>query len=115
MVMKSFAEYNEACKSTDMTFDNSDSLFYLALGISGEAGEVADHVKKSIRDDGTTGSNISPKRRELILKELGDTMWYMNKMARVLGSSLDEVAKMNIDKLKSRLSRDKLHGSGDDR
>ena len=95
-----------------MKFPGSDSLSFLALGVSGESGEIADHVKKSIRDDRGV---ISDERRELILKEIGDVMWYLNKMTRVLGSSLEEVCKINVDKLTSRINRGKFKGSGDNR
>ena len=112
--IETFYHYDQAASATDITFPHSNSLFYLALGANGECGEISDHIKKSIRDDGLF-SVVTPKRRELILKEIGDTMWYLNKMARVLGSSLAEVAQMNIDKLRSRATRNKLRGSGDER
>lgn len=110
--MKTFEEYNNAALKTDMAFENSDELFYVALGLSGETGELCDHVKKSIRDD---DGKLTSKRRELILKEAGDVLWYLNKITRLLNSDLSEVAKMNIAKLNSRKKRGKLHGSGDER
>ena len=110
--MKTFQEYQDAAKKTDSTFPNSDSLWYIALGINGEAGEIADHVKKHARDD---GGKLTVERRTLLLKECGDVLWYLQKMSRMLGSNLQEVAEMNIEKLNSRLERGKLHGSGDNR
>jgi NTP pyrophosphatase (non-canonical NTP hydrolase) len=87
-------------------------LVYPALGLAGEAGEVAEHVKKSIRDDG--GEVLGP-RREAMAKELGDVLWYLAQLATELGLDLDEIAQANLEKLLSRQQRGVLAGSGDDR
>ena len=82
------------------------------LGLVGEAGETADKIKKLIRDkDGA----VSDEDKELVTKELGDTLWYIASVARYLGVPLSEVASLNIDKLESRYQRDKIHGEGDKR
>ena len=87
-------------------------LAYPALGLAGEAGEVAEHAKKAIRDDGGT---ISDERRAAMEKELGDVLWYVAQIATELGLDLDEIAQGNIDKLLSRQRRGVLSGSGDER
>jgi NTP pyrophosphatase (non-canonical NTP hydrolase) len=87
-------------------------LSYPALGLAGEAGEVAEHVKKSIRDDGGV---VTPERREALGKELGDVLWYLAQLATELELDLDEVADANLQKLRSRQLRGVLSGSGDDR
>jgi NTP pyrophosphatase (non-canonical NTP hydrolase) len=87
-------------------------LTYPALGLSGEAGEVAEHAKKAIRDD---GGKISDERRGAMAKELGDVLWYVAQLASELGLDLDEIAQGNLDKLLSRQRRGVLSGSGDER
>jgi NTP pyrophosphatase (non-canonical NTP hydrolase) len=87
-------------------------LTYPALGLAGEAGEVAEQVKKSIRDD---DGIVSPQRREALSKELGDVLWYLAQLATELDLDLDEIARVNLDKLLSRQRRGVLAGSGDDR
>lgn len=82
------------------------------LGLTGEAGEAADKIKKIIRDKGGVVSN---EDQESIVKELGDTLWYIASIARYLGVSLSDVAEGNIEKLESRWQRDLIHGAGDDR
>ena len=82
------------------------------LGLVGEAGETADKIKKILRDkDG----KVSDKDRELVVKELGDTLWYLAAIARYFDTPLSEVASGNIEKLESRCRRNKLHGEGDER
>src|SRR3954451_682570 len=87
-------------------------LAYPALGLAGEAGEVAEHAKKALRDD---GGEVSDERRAAMSKELGDVLWYVAQLATELGLELDEVAQQNIDKLRSRQRRGALSGSGDER
>ncbi len=87
-------------------------LAYPALGLAGEAGEVAEHAKKAIRDD---GGEISDERRGSMSKELGDVLWYVAQLASELDLSLDDIAKQNLEKLFSRQERGVLSGSGDDR
>jgi len=87
-------------------------LAYPALGLAGEAGEVAEHAKKAIRDD---GGEVGEERRAAMAKELGDVLWYVAQLASELGLDLDEVAQANLDKLLSRQRRGVLSGSGDDR
>jgi NTP pyrophosphatase (non-canonical NTP hydrolase) len=87
-------------------------LVYPALGLAGEAGEVAEHAKKAIRDD---GGNVSDERRAAMSKELGDVLWYVAQLASELDLSLDDIAKQNLEKLFSRQARGVLSGSGDDR
>jgi NTP pyrophosphatase (non-canonical NTP hydrolase) len=87
-------------------------LVYPALGLVGEAGEVAEHVKKVIRDDAGT---ISAARRVALAKELGDVLWYLAGLASELGLDLDEIAQANLEKLLSRQRRGVLAGSGDER
>jgi NTP pyrophosphatase (non-canonical NTP hydrolase) len=87
-------------------------LAYPALGLAGEAGEVAEHAKKAIRDD---GGEVSAARREAIAKELGDVLWYVAQLASELGLDLDRLAEGNLEKLLSRQRRGVLSGSGDDR
>ncbi len=87
-------------------------LAYPALGLAGEAGEVAEHAKKAIRDH---GGKVSDDRRAAMSKELGDVLWYVAQLASELDLSLDEIAKQNLEKLFSRQARGVLSGSGDDR
>lgn len=87
-------------------------LAYPALGLAGEAGEVAEHAKKAIRDD---AGKVSDERRAAMSKELGDVLWYLAQLASELDLSLDDIAKQNLEKLFSRQARGVLSGSGDDR
>jgi NTP pyrophosphatase (non-canonical NTP hydrolase) len=87
-------------------------LAYPALGLAGEAGEVAEHAKKAIRDD---AGKVSDERKAAMSKELGDVLWYVAQLATELGLDLDEIAGQNLEKLLSRQARGVLSGSGDDR
>jgi NTP pyrophosphatase (non-canonical NTP hydrolase) len=87
-------------------------LVYPGLGLAGEAGEVAEHVKKAVRDD---GGQVSEERRTAMSKELGDVLWYVAQIASELGLELEEIARQNLDKLRSRQRRGVLSGSGDER
>jgi NTP pyrophosphatase (non-canonical NTP hydrolase) len=87
-------------------------LSYPALGLAGEAGEVAEHAKKTIRDDAGV---ITDERRAALRKELGDVLWYVAQLASELGLDLDDIAEANLEKLLSRQRRGVLSGSGDER
>jgi NTP pyrophosphatase (non-canonical NTP hydrolase) len=88
------------------------AVVYPALGLSGEAGEVAEKVKKIIRDKSGV---VDEATKEAIKKELGDVLWYVSALSRDLGFTLEEVAQANIDKLTKRHQENKIHGEGDDR
>ena len=85
---------------------------YPALGLVGEAGEVAEKVKKLIRDK---QGCFNQEDVEAIKKELGDVLWYVAVLAEEFFIPLEEVAADNIKKLTSRKERDKIHGNGDNR
>ncbi len=87
-------------------------VIYPALGLNGEAGEVAEKVKKILRDK---NGEISQNDGLEIAKELGDVLWYVCAMATDINYSLQEIAELNIQKLTSRAERNKLKGSGDNR
>jgi NTP pyrophosphatase (non-canonical NTP hydrolase) len=87
-------------------------LAYPTLGLAGEAGEVAEHAKKAIRDD---GGSVSDERKTAMSKELGDVLWYVAQIATELGLDLNEIAEQNLAKLLSRQQRGVLSGSGDER
>ncbi len=99
-------------QAATFAFYKEDDLSYCALGITGEGGEIADHVKKMIRDDAKI---LTEDRKDHLLKELGDVMWYVARMAGKLGYTLDDVAITNIEKLNDRTRRGVQHGSGDNR
>lgn len=87
-------------------------IIYPTLGLTGEAGEVADKVKKVIRDNNEV---FDDERKKAIAEEVGDVLWYVATLSHDLGYSLEEIGRMNYEKLKSRQARHKLHGSGDNR
>jgi len=109
--MMTLNEYQDAALRTAI-YPRERSIVYPVLGLTGEAGEVADKVKKTIRDN---DGQFDAAHRADIARELGDVMWYVAAMARDLGYTLEEVARMNVEKLASRAARNQLHGSGDDR
>lgn len=104
-------EYQNAALSTAI-YPQEHGIVYPVLGLTGEAGEVADKIKKTIRDN---NGEFSAERKKDIALELGDVLWYAATLARDLGYTLDEVAQMNVDKLASRAARNQLRGSGDNR
>jgi len=107
-----FNEYQKKSRKTAIYPNVGKNYIYPTLGLSGEAGEVAEKIKKVIRDK---KGKIDGETREAIKKELGDVLWYISQMASELNLSLDDIAESNIDKLFSRMKRNKLKGSGDDR
>ncbi|MHB1569868.1 MAG: nucleoside triphosphate pyrophosphohydrolase family protein [Solirubrobacteraceae bacterium] len=106
------SEYQTRSRATAVYPDAGDNLLYPTLGLCGEAGEVAEKIKKMVRDDGGV---LSDARREALAKELGDVLWYVAQVATEAGLDLDAVAQANLVKLLSRHERGALHGSGDDR
>lgn len=89
-----------------------DDVVYCTLGLAGEAGEMANKVKKVFRDDKKV---FTPEKTEAIAYELGDCLWYLAMAAENLGYSLEQIAQMNYEKLHSRAERGKIGGSGDNR
>ena len=107
-------EYQELANKTAIYPDRGTNagLLYVTLGLCGESGEVAEKVKKLIRDD---DGKLTQERKEKIINELGDVLWYLSNIASELNVSLKEIAVININKLNSRKDRNQLHGDGDER
>lgn len=103
--------YQEAAIETAI-YGEGQKIIYPTLGLAGEAGEVADKVKKVLRDnDGVFTDDIKTS----VAKEIGDVLWYIAALSRDLGYTLEDIAKMNIEKLESRKQRNVISGSGDER
>lgn len=106
-----FEEYqSEAIKTA--IYGAGNKTIYPTLGLCGEAGEVAEKVKKVIRDK---NGAFDLEDILAIKKELGDVLWYIANIANDLGIELDGIAITNLEKLNSRRTRDVIHGSGDNR
>ena len=104
--------YQDAARSTARYPDVGHNPIYPTLGLCGEAGEVADKVKKVMRD---RNGVFDAETRDAIKMELGDVLWYVAQLSKELGYALEDVAAANLDKLSSRAARGRLGGSGDDR
>ena len=100
--------YQEQAKTTAI-FPPERALEYLTLGLVGEAGEVANKIKKVIRDKKIFRSEVE------IASEIGDVLWYCAMLADYLDTNIGKIMEDNIDKLQSRKSRGTLGGSGDRR
>jgi NTP pyrophosphatase (non-canonical NTP hydrolase) len=105
-------EYQRAAMRTARDKDAPDEFMHLVLGLVGEAGEIAEKVKKLVRDK---NSDLAQLDRDDMASELGDVLWYTAVLADFLGLSLDDVARRNVAKLADRQQRDVLSGSGDNR
>ena len=105
-------DYQRESRKTALYPDVGRNAIYPTLGLVGEAGEVADKVKKILRD---RNGLFDHESKEAIKFELGDVLWYISQLSSELGYSLEEVANANLHKLKNRKSRGKIQGSGDNR
>jgi NTP pyrophosphatase (non-canonical NTP hydrolase) len=105
-------DYQAAALGTAVYPNRGANFAYPALGLAGEAGEVADKLKKVIRDnDGVLTDQV----RDAVAKEIGDVLWYVSVLAYEMDYDLNAIAQINIDKLNSRKERGVLSGSGDNR
>lgn len=109
-----FIEYQEATGKTAVypCATTIEALTYVTLGLTGEAGELANKVKKLLRDK---GGAVTLKDKIELQYELGDCLWYVSQMAKELGFNLEAVARRNVEKLQGRAERGTLKGSGDGR
>lgn len=101
---RSTAVYKDACTG------KNEELFYLALGLTSEAGEVAGVIKRILREGAW-----NTQSREKLTFELGDVLWYLTRLCDSLGLELDDIAELNMDKLSSRKERGTIMGYGDKR
>ena len=97
-------QYQNKASATAI-YPSTAAILYPALGLAGEAGEVANKVKKIIRDSAFDRGGIAA--------ELGDCLWYIAALARDLNISLSDIAKENLDKLEQRKRDGKISGNGD--
>ncbi len=107
-----FNQYQKNAFSTARYPDKGKNIFYPVLGLCGESGEVAEKVKKVIRDN---NGQVSENTKLELAKELGDVLWYIAALATELELDMNEIAEKNIEKLFSRRDRGKIKGSGDNR
>lgn len=125
--MQTFNEYTQFVKGMKV-YPEQHAIVYPALGLVGEAGEIAEKIKKWLRGDHLkvnplltaeenefTLAQMKVNFREGILKELGDPLWYIVSLADDMGFTLQDVVDANVAKLSSRKDRGLLKGSGDNR
>lgn len=106
-------EYQKKALETAMHGEKY-KIIYPAIGLGNEAGEVLGKIKKWLRGDDGEGE-MSKERKEALRDELGDVLWYIATLAHDLGFELDDVAKVNVEKLRSRKERGTIKGDGDKR
>ena len=97
-----FEEYQDAASLTALYPNRLKNLEYPTLGLAGEAGEVANIVKKIQRD---FGGEITDEIRAKLKDELGDVLWYISACADELNLTLTEIAEFNVEKLAQRHNR----------
>jgi NTP pyrophosphatase (non-canonical NTP hydrolase) len=108
-----FDEYQQQALTTVISDGNEfNDLLHWVLGINGESGEVAEKVKKIIRDK---GGKVSEEDKRELGKEIGDVLWYLAVFAHHLGIDFDDIAQANLKKLADRQKRGVLGGTGDNR
>jgi NTP pyrophosphatase (non-canonical NTP hydrolase) len=108
-----FNDYQKQAITTNLAKeDQLHELMQQVLGLGDEAGEVLAIFKKWIRDN---GADIAKLDKKNVAKELGDVLWYISVVAHDLGIPLDDIAVVNLEKLRSRRERGVLSGSGDER
>ena len=106
MYEMTFGDYQIEARKTAI-YPDEHKIVYPALGLAGEAGEVANKVKKMLRDN-----NL---KREDVAAEVGDCLWYIAALCRDLNFDMGYIARCNLDKLHSRMERGTIKGSGDKR
>jgi NTP pyrophosphatase (non-canonical NTP hydrolase) len=104
-------DYQKEALSTSV-YGSGSKIIYPTLGLAGEAGEVADKVKKVLRDN---EGNFDEWRKLQIASEIGDVLWYIAALADDLGFTMEDIANLNIGKLKQRRQNNTIHGEGDNR
>tara|TARA_X000000368_G_C22800640_1_gene610145 strand:- start:188 stop:592 length:405 start_codon:yes stop_codon:yes gene_type:complete len=102
--------YQKSAKATAI-YPRDYSIVYPAIGLAGEAGEVANKVKKLLRDN----QELTDELKQKIGDEIGDVLWYCAVLADDLGVSLSDIANRNLEKLANRQKLGTIHGSGDER
>jgi NTP pyrophosphatase (non-canonical NTP hydrolase) len=107
-----FIEYQHYSRKTAIYPKLGKNFLYPTIGLFGECGEIAEKIKKIIRDK---HNKVSEADKMEIKKELGDVLWYISALCSELKLSLNDVAESNINKLQSRKARNILHGNGDNR
>ena len=107
-----FDSYQIEARKTAIYPNKDNNFIYPTLGLVGESGEVAEKIKKILRDK---NGKLDYESKLAIKKELGDVLWYMSNLCNELEFSLCDVARTNLEKLKLRLSEGKISGSGDER
>ena len=112
MINDRFSNYQRESRKTWNIISVDHPIVYPTLGLVNEAGEFAGKIKKIFRDKEGV---ISEDDRQALKHELGDVLWYMTQICTELDLTLDEVAEANIEKLFSRLERNKIRGDGDHR
>lgn len=105
-------DYQIAALRTASPRDKKNEFFHLILGLVGESGEIAEKVKKIVRDQ---DSDFSMLDKSDLTKELGDVLWHLAVIADYFDIPLEEVGAVNIAKLADRLKRGVIQGSGDNR
>ena len=105
--MTTKVKYADFVESMVIT-EGDDRIYENTLGLVGEAGEVAEKIKKKVRGDGHLDLDA-------VQKELGDVVFYWYALHGALGLKPSDTIQMNINKLSSRKERDKIKGSGDNR
>ncbi len=111
-----FSTYQQYTQSTAVYPEQGKpiGLLYTVLGLAGESGEVAEKIKKLIRDsDFLITGNVEENIKGTLKKELGDVLWYLARICEELDLELSGIAVDNLVKLFDRLDRGVLHGSGD--
>ena len=94
-----FEEYQRRASETALYPQRLKNLEYPTLGLAGEAGEVANVVKKIQRD---FGGKLTDETRAKLKDELGDVLWYISACADELGLTLEQIAEFNVEKLAAR-------------
>ena len=108
-----FGDYQkESRKTWSFIKTNNHPIIYPCLGLANEVGEVLGKIKKVFRDK---NGEFDKQTKEELKAELGDVLWYFTQICTDLGLTLEEVAETNLDKLFSRLERNKIQGEGDTR
>ena len=97
---------------TTAIYPREQAIIYPTLGLTGEAGEVANKVKKIIRDGSNKNDNSMVSE---IKSEIGDCLWYIAVLADDIGCKLSDIANTNLIKLANRKEKGTIRGSGDKR